>query len=275
NNKYGFLGGLRSSAQLVAYEIPLGLGLLGVVLAAGSLQLDIIMNKQAETGIWYAFAQPLGFVVFLIASFAEAARLPFDLPEAEQELVGGYHTEYAGIKLLLFLVSEFLHMVTAAFLIVIMFLGGWHFWGVTGSAQEVTWIGAFLRFGVLSTKIFAVILFFMVVRWSWPRFRFDQLMNLAWKVMLPLGLLNLVVVATIEEFRPVLQSTLGNSLTTGIAVAGPWIFFIGGLVCAGLLSPSATDNRPIRTSDPFDQERHLKQDRPVNNSSPEINRGLA
>ena len=275
NNKYGFLGGLRSSAQLVAYEIPLGLGLLGVVLAAGSLQLDIIMNKQAETGIWYAFAQPLGFVVFLIASFAEAARLPFDLPEAEQELVGGYHTEYAGIKLLLFLVSEFLHMVTAAFLIVIMFLGGWHFWGITGSTQEVTWIGAFLRFGVLSAKIFAVILFFMVVRWSWPRFRFDQLMNLAWKVMLPLGLLNLVVVATIEEFRPVLQSTLGNSLTTGIAVAGPWIFFVGGLVCAGLLSPSATDNRPIRTTDPFDQERHLKQDRPVNNSSPEINRGLA
>ncbi len=270
NNKYGFLGGLRSSAQLIAYEIPLGLGLLGVVLAAGSLQLDIIMNKQAETGLWYAFAQPLGFVVFLVASFAEAARLPFDLPEAEQELVGGYHTEYAGIKLLLFLVSEFLHMVTAAFLIVIMFLGGWHLWGITGSTQEVTWLGAFLRFGVLSAKIFAVILFFMVVRWSWPRFRFDQLMNLAWKVMLPLGLLNLVVVATIEEFRSALQSTLGNSLTTCVAVGVPWIIFFGGLICAGLLTPSATDNRPIRARDSFDQERHLKQDASMNKQSSEL-----
>ena len=270
NNKYGFLGGLRSSAQLVAYEIPLGLGLLGVVLAAGSLQLDIIMNKQAETGLWYAFAQPLGFVVFLIASFAEAARLPFDLPEAEQELVGGYHTEYAGIKLLLFLVSEFLHMVTAAFLIVIMFLGGWHFWGITGSTQEVTWLGAFLRFGILSAKIFAVILFFMVVRWSWPRFRFDQLMNLAWKVMLPLGLLNLVVVATIEEFRLALQSALGNSLTTSITVGVPWIIFFGGLICAGLLTPSRADNRPIRTHDYFDQERHLEKDEPLNKPSSEL-----
>ena len=270
NNKYGFLGGLRSSAQLVAYEIPLGLGLLGVVLAAGSLQLDIIMNKQAETGLWYAFAQPLGFVVFLIASFAEAARLPFDLPEAEQELVGGYHTEYAGVKLLLFLVSEFLHMVTAAFLIVIMFLGGWHFWGITGSTQEVTWIGAFLRFGILSAKIFAVILFFMVVRWSWPRFRFDQLMNLAWKVMLPLGLLNLVVVATIEEFRPALQSALGNSLTTGITVGVPWIIFFGGLICAGLLTPSRADNRPIRTRDYFDQERHIEKDESLNKPSSEL-----
>ncbi|MGB0654587.1 MAG: NADH-quinone oxidoreductase subunit NuoH [Pirellulales bacterium] len=270
NNKYGFLGGLRSSAQLIAYEIPLGLGLLGVVLAAGSLQLDIIMNKQAETGLWYAFAQPLGFVVFLVASFAEAARLPFDLPEAEQELVGGYHTEYAGIKLLLFLVSEFLHMVTAAFLIVIMFLGGWHLWGITGSTQEVTWFGAFLRFGVLSAKIFAVILFFMVVRWSWPRFRFDQLMNLAWKVMLPLGLLNLVVVATIEEFRSALQSALGNSLTTCVAVGVPWIIFFGGLICAGLLTPSATDNRPIRARDSFDQGRHLKQDASMNKQSSEL-----
>jgi len=234
------------------------------------LQLDIIMNKQAETGLWYAFAQPLGFVVFLVASFAEAARLPFDLPEAEQELVGGYHTEYAGIKLLLFLVSEFLHMVTAAFLIVIMFLGGWHLWGITGSTQEVTWLGAFLRFGVLSAKIFAVILFFMVVRWSWPRFRFDQLMNLAWKVMLPLGLLNLVVVATIEEFRSALQSALGSSLTTGVAVGVPWIIFFGGLICAGLLTPSATDNRPIRARDPFDQERHLKQDALMNKQSSEL-----
>ena len=257
NNKYGFLCGVRSSAQLVAYEIPLGLGLLGVVLAAGSLRLDVIMNAQAETGIWYIFAQPLGFIVFLVASFAEAARLPFDLPEAEQELVGGYHTEYSGIKLLLFLVSEFLHMVTAAFLIVIMFLGGWHLWGVTGSGQEVTWLGAFLRFAVLSSKIFGVILFFMLVRWSCPRFRFDQLMTLAWKVMLPLGLANLVTVATIEEFRPQLSEAVGPATAGWIALLIPWGVFFVGWITAGLLTPSGTDNTPIRTYGPLDVEHYL------------------
>ena len=257
NNKYGFLGGLRSSAQLVAYEIPLGLGLLGVVLAAGSLKLDAIMNAQAESGVWYAFAQPLGFIVFLVASFAEAARLPFDLPEAEQELVGGYHTEYSGIKLLLFLVAEFLHMVTAAFLIVIMFLGGWHLWGVTGSSQEITWVQCLIRFGVLSAKILAVILFFMLVRWSWPRFRFDQLMNLAWKVMLPLGLVNLVAVAAVEEFRPQLVAALGPGIATATAIAIPWVVFFLGWIAAGLLTPSGTDNTPIRTRGPLDVEHEL------------------
>jgi NADH-quinone oxidoreductase subunit H len=227
------------------------------VLAAGSLKLDVIMNAQAESGIWYAFAQPLGFIVFLVASFAEAARLPFDLPEAEQELVGGYHTEYSGIKLLLFLVAEFLHMVTAAFLIVIMFLGGWHLWGVTGSSQEVTWLGAFLRFGVLSAKIFGVILFFMLVRWSWPRFRFDQLMNLAWKVMLPLGIANLVTVATVEEFRPLLVEKFGAGPAGIVALAAPWAVFFLGWIAAGLLTPSGTDNRPIRTHSPLDAEHEL------------------
>ena len=257
NNKYGFLGGLRSSAQLVAYEIPLGLGLLGVVLAAGSLKLDTIMNAQADTGVWYAFAQPLGFLVFLVAAFAEAARLPFDLPEAEQELVGGYHTEYSGIKLLLFLVAEFLHMVTAAFLIVIMFLGGWHLWGVTGSGPVETWTVALIRFGVLSAKILGVILFFMLVRWSWPRFRFDQLMNLAWKVMLPLGLVNLVTVAAVEEFRPQLVAALGEGWAKVVAIGLPWAVFFIGWIAAGMLTPSGTDNTPIRARGPLDIEHEL------------------
>jgi NADH-quinone oxidoreductase subunit H len=257
NNKYGFLGGLRSSAQLVAYEIPLGLGLLGVVLAAGSLKLDTIMDAQASTGVWYAFAQPLGFLVFLVASFAEAARLPFDLPEAEQELVGGYHTEYSGIKLLLVLVAEFLHMVTAAFLIVIMFLGGWHLWGVTGAGPVETWLVALIRFAVLSAKILGVILFFMLVRWSWPRFRFDQLMNLAWKVMLPLGIANLVTVAAVEEFRPQLVSALGEGWAKSAAIAVPWGVFFVGWIAAGIFTPSGTDNTPIRTPGPLDAEHAL------------------
>ena len=115
------------------------MGILGVVLATGSLRLDRIIVEQADTGVWFALAQPLGFVVFVVAAFAEAARLPFDLPECEQELVGGYHTEYSGMKLVLFLTAEFIHMITASFLIVILFLGGWHFWGLTGDPATVTW----------------------------------------------------------------------------------------------------------------------------------------
>jgi len=148
NSKYSFLGGLRSSAQMIAYELPLGLGILGVVLATGSLRLDEIIQTQSASD-WFAVTQPLGFVVFVIAAFAEAARLPFDLPEAEQELIGGYHTEYAGMKLLLFLVAEFLHMITAAFLIVILFFGGWHLpfglTGPSGGGEAIGWGHALLR----------------------------------------------------------------------------------------------------------------------------------
>jgi NADH-quinone oxidoreductase subunit H len=244
NNKYGFLGALRSSAQLIAYEIPLGLGILGVVLAAGSLRLETIIYQQAESGLWNVLVQPLGFSVFMIAAFAEAARLPFDLPECEQELVGGYHTEYAGMKLLLFLIAEFLHMVVAAFLIVILFLGGWHFWGMPAALEQpVTWPLALARVAVLLGKVLLVILFFMVVRWSWPRFRFDQLMNLAWKVMLPLGLVNLVVVAIVLEY----EYTAGLSaapLGRWIAVTVGWGTALLAWTAAALLAPLHTDNRP-------------------------------
>jgi NADH-quinone oxidoreductase subunit H len=241
NNKYAFLGGMRSAAQLISYEIPLGLGILGIVLASGSLRLDAIVQGQVETGVWNVFTQPLGFVVFLVAAFAEAGRLPFDLAETEQELVGGFHTEYSGIKLMMFLVAEYLHMIAASFLIVLLFFGGWHFWGLTGS-EPVAGIGlALLRIIVLLAKFMVVVLFFMVARWSWPRFRFDQLMNLAWKVMLPLGLVNLVAVAFWIEF--------GRSRFTGaaewivMAVCG-WSVLVVSWVVATLLVPSSPDNRP-------------------------------
>lgn len=250
NNKYSFLGGLRSSAQLIAYEIPLGLGILGVVLASGSLRLDRIIIAQAETGVWNVFAQPLGFVVLLIAAFAEAARVPFDLPECEQELIGGYHTEYAGLRLLMYLIAEFLHMVTAAFLIVILFFGGWHFWFLTGSGDEIGgdkigWVVAILRIVIFTVKIMAVILFFMLVRWSWPRFRFDQLMNLAWKVMLPLGLVNLVTVAVLIEYQRPLESKFGFGGTL-LSIAVAWGVAFAAWIAAGKLAPLQTDNRPRR-----------------------------
>ena len=243
NNKYSFLGGLRSSAQLIAYELPLGLGILGVVLATGSLRLEDIIDQQATTGTWNVLVQPLGFLVFVIASFAESARLPFDLPEAEQELIGGYHTEYSGLRLLLYLIAEFLHMVTAAFLITILFFGGWHLWGVTGSgAEPVGWVTALLRVVVLLTKVMGVILFFMLVRWSWPRFRFDQLMALAWKIMLPLGMVNLVIVAVLVEYQDQVLVAVGGSWAALWACL--WAIAIAAWLIAGIVAPLSTDNRP-------------------------------
>lgn len=241
NNKYSLLGGLRSSAQLIAYELPMGLAIVGVVLAAGSLRLEDIIGLQADTGMWNAFAQPVGFIVFVVAAFAEAARLPFDLPEAEQELIGGYHTEYAGMRLIVYLIAEFLHMIAASFLIVIVFLGGWHFWGLTGPTDpaKVTWFHAIARIVVLNVKIFGVIVFFMMIRWSWPRFRFDQLMSLAWKVMLPLGLVNLVAVATIVEYKTSLEAKLGGPWGVTLAM---WGLSLVAWVAAGVLAPLHSDN---------------------------------
>lgn len=258
NSKYSFLGGLRSSAQLIAYELPLGLGLLGVVLAAGSLNLDEIINAQARTGVWFALAQPLGFIVFVVAAFAEAARLPFDLPEAEQELVGGYHTEYSGLKLLLFLVAEFLHMILASFLIVMLFLGGWHLPFITGpvmpagamvdpslaiGAEQIGWGTAILRMIVLHSKIVLVILFFMLVRWSWPRFRFDQLMSLAWKVMLPLGMVNFTAIAIFEELRTYYDPSGVDLMWTLILAVAAWGVCLGAWAVVSIASPMVTDNR--------------------------------
>jgi NADH-quinone oxidoreductase subunit H len=246
NNKYSLLGGLRSSAQLIAYELPMGLAIVGVVLATGSLRLEDVIGVQAQTGMWNAFAQPVGFIVFVVAAFAEAARLPFDLPEAEQELIGGYHTEYAGMRLIVYLIAEFLHMITASFLIVIVFLGGWHFWGLTGADDaNVTWFQAIARIVVLNVKIFGVIVFFMMIRWSWPRFRFDQLMSLAWKVMLPLGLVNLVAVASIVEYRTSLEAKLGGPWGVTGAM---WCLSLVAWIAAGLLAPLHSDNTARKDS---------------------------
>lgn len=238
NNKYSFFGAIRSSAQLISYEIPLGLGILGVIMVSGSLRLDSIIVEQARLGVWNAMAQPLGFVVFCVAAFAEAARLPFDLPEAEQELVGGYHTEYLGIKLIMYMVSEFLHMVLAAFLIVILFLGGWHFWGLTGSADAVSWPVALLRVIVMLAKVMGVILFFMFARWSWPRFRYDQLMDVAWKVMIPWGMINVVVVAVWMQYGRELASWLNITPASGMMAVGWGTLFLCWLATS-IINPTA------------------------------------
>jgi NADH-quinone oxidoreductase subunit H len=243
NNKYSFLGGLRSGAQLIAYEIPLGLGLLGIVLTSGSLRLDVIIARQAERGLWNVLTQPLGFVVFVVAAVAEAERLPFDLPEAEQELVGGYHTEYSGIKLMMYLVAEFVHMITAAFLIAILFFGGWHFWGMP-VGEQISWPVALLRIAILLGKVFAVILMFMVVRWSWPRFRFDQLMNVAWRLMLPWGMLNVVAAAMLAEYGGRLADATGAPEGALLTALG-WCTLGAAWWVGTLWDPTGTDNRPV------------------------------
>jgi NADH-quinone oxidoreductase subunit H len=256
NNKYSFLGGLRSSAQLIAYELPLGLGLLGVVLVAGSLRLDTIIQQQAASGMWNGFTQPLGMVVFCVAAFAEATRLPFDLPEAEQELIGGYHTEYFGIKLMMYLVGEYLHMVSAAFLIVILFGGGWHFWGITGSGDQVTWVEAILRILVLNAKVLGVILFFMVARWAWARFRYDQLMSLAWLVMLPLGMINFAYVAVWAEYGTGIAAKIGLPPSLAMVICG-WAVLIATWLIGTGMTRGLNDNRPRTSVADTDRSRTL------------------
>jgi NADH:ubiquinone oxidoreductase subunit H len=198
NNKYSMLGGLRSSAQLISYEIPLGMSVLGVMLVTGSLNLERIIDYQVHHG-WNIIFQPLAALLFVASVFAECNRLPFDLPEAEQELVGGYHTEYSAMKFALFFLGEYTHMITTSFLVAVLFFGGW---------QLLPWVelpggvaGIILKLLILAGKMALVIIFYMLIRWTLPRFRFDQLMGLTWKVLLPLALVNVVCVLFIKQFH--------------------------------------------------------------------------
>ena len=190
NNKYSLLGGLRSAAQMISYELAMGLSIIGVVMIAGSLELGKIVQAQAGWK-WNVFLQPIGFITFVVAAFAETNRLPFDLPEAEQELVAGYHTEYSGLKFGLFYLSEYANMLTSCAIITTLFLGGWQFPLLDVLGLSDFWL-SLLQVGAFCLKVGVVILFFIVIRWTIPRFRYDQLMNLGWKVMLPLTIANLL-----------------------------------------------------------------------------------
>lgn len=192
NNKYSMMGALRSSAQIISYEIPMGMSVLGIIILSGSLNLETVIGRQLDHG-WNFFYQPLACLLFLTSIFAECNRLPFDLPEAEQELVGGYHTEYSAMKFALFFLGEYTHMITTSFLLMILFFGGWHFPGI--STAESHWV---LKLIVFAVKMFLMIFLFMMVRWTIPRFRFDQLMGIAWKVLIPLSLANLVAVIAVK-----------------------------------------------------------------------------
>jgi len=186
-NKYSLLGGLRAAAQMMSYEVFMGISLMGVVLLAGSFSLTTIVEAQRNR--WFVIPQFLGFVLFLIAGMAEARRLPFDLPEAEAELVAGFHSEYSGMKFGMFFVGEYLGITLISSMITVLFFGGW----------MGPWLPPLVWFLV---KVFAFICFFILLRASLPRLRFDQLMSLGWKVMLPLALVNLVVTgAVVTAFK--------------------------------------------------------------------------
>ncbi len=194
-SKYSLLGGIRSSAQMISYEISMGFSIAGVLLISQSLRPEAIINSQAGW-MWNIIIQPIGFITFLVSAFAETNRLPFDLPEAEPELVGGFHTEYSSMKFAGFFLAEYANMIVASTLIVTLYLGGWQFPYLDKFGLSETW---FVIISVLTfmIKVAALLFFFLWVRWSLPRFRYDQLMNLGWKVMFPLSLLNLVWVAAL------------------------------------------------------------------------------
>jgi NADH-quinone oxidoreductase subunit H len=182
NNKYSLLGSLRSSAQVISYELTIGLAVVSVVLAAGSLSLVEIVNAQQR--LWFVFIQPVGFLLFLIGAIAETSRAPFDLPEAEQELIAGYQTEYGGFRFAMYYIGEYVGIVTMSLLVALLFLGGWH--------------GPILPAPLwLLIKAFVFIFFFIWLRATLPRVRQDQLMALGWKVLVPVGLLNVLATAAV------------------------------------------------------------------------------
>jgi NADH-quinone oxidoreductase subunit H len=191
NSKYSLLGGLRSSAQMISYELAYGLSFAAVILLAGSLSLRGIVEQQDGYWFgfiphWYLFLQPFGFLIYLIAGVAETNRAPFDFPEAEQELVAGYHTEYSSMSFALFFLAEYVNMATVAAVATDLFLGGWH--GPFPLPPGFEWIWFLV-------KVFAILFFYIWMRWTLPRYRYDQLMEFGWKWLLPAAVLNLLVTA--------------------------------------------------------------------------------
>jgi NADH-quinone oxidoreductase subunit H len=194
NSKYPFLGGIRSSAQMISYEISMGMSVIPVFLIAGNLNLSQIISWQTTHG-WLVTYAPLSFIIFIVASFAETNRTPFDLPEAETELVGGYHTEYGSMKFALFFLAEYSNMVATSGMMVTLFFGGWTlpFWGLDQPAHSLA-IGI-VQILIFLLKVCALMVLFIWVRWMWPRFRYDQLMDLGWRRFVPLALLNILITA--------------------------------------------------------------------------------
>ncbi|MFN6339918.1 MAG: NADH-quinone oxidoreductase subunit NuoH [Cyanobacteriota bacterium] len=214
NNKYSLLGGLRAAAQSISYEIPLALAVLAIVMMSNSLSTVDIVNQQTGAGIlsWNIWRQPVGFLIFWICALAECERLPFDLPEAEEELVAGYQTEYAGMKFALFYLGSYINLVLSALLVSVLYLGGWGFpvpvewlaqWlGQSIDAPLVQVITASVGIVMTVLKAYLLVFFAILLRWTVPRVRIDQLLDLGWKFLLPIGLVNLLITAALKLAFP-------------------------------------------------------------------------
>lgn len=214
NNKYSLLGGLRAAAQSISYEIPLALAVLAIVMMSNSLSTVDIVNQQTGAGIlsWNIWRQPIGFVIFWICALAECERLPFDLPEAEEELVAGYQTEYAGMKFALFYLGSYINLVLSALLVSVLYLGGWGFpvpveWltGLLGQSVDAPLVQLITgAVGIVMTilKAYLLVFFAILLRWTVPRVRIDQLLDLGWKFLLPIALVNLLITAALKLAFP-------------------------------------------------------------------------
>ncbi len=197
NSKYPFLGSIRSSAQMISYELAMGLSVVPIFMLVGDLNLSSVITYQADHG-WNILKQPVSFIIFLIAAFAETNRLPFDLPESETELVGGYHTEYSSMKFALFFLGEYAAMIAASAMMVTLFLGGWTLPGLSDPASSL--LGGLLHIVIFGAKMGVFMVIFIWVRWMLPRFRYDQLMDLGWRRFIPLALANILVTALVVAF---------------------------------------------------------------------------
>ncbi len=233
NNKYSLLGSLRASAQVISYEIPLGMSIIGVILYAGSMNIETIVEYQKTHG-WFVLFQPLAFLLFMTSVYAECNRLPFDLPESEQELVGGYLTEYGSLNFGMFMLGEYTHMITTSLLMSLLFFGGWNLFGLEDSFTDPLW-ALVLKAGILAAKMFFFLFLYLIVRWTIPRFRFDQLMTLAWKVMIPLSLLHLLAAMLVKQFE---------APDWVLSVASLGLFLAAGLV--SVATNSGPNNAPRR-----------------------------
>lgn len=196
NNKFSLMGSIRAASQSISYEIAMGLSIIALLMVTQTLSMKEIVSQQAGFLNWNIWAQPLGFLIFLICAFAETNRVPFDLPECETELVGGYHTEYSSMKLGLFMFSEYINMFVASAVMASLYFGGYNFPFMDSLPLSANWI-AIIGLFVFFIKIFAFIFFFMWIRWTLPRFRYDQLMNLGWKVLIPLAIANIVITGVV------------------------------------------------------------------------------
>jgi len=280
NNKYAFLGGLRASAQMVSYEVALGLSLVTVLMLAGNVTLTRIVWQQQELDLWFALPLSLGFILFLISAFAETNRLPFDMPEAESELVTGYHTEYSSMKFSMFFIAEYAHMLTASALMATLFFGGWDlpgawdnaFWyegmlisgfDAAGApiAANPAWWKTLLTLGAFAAKTAFFLFVYIWVRWTLPRFRYDQVMSLGWKVMLPTGLAYVMLVAATILVLDLLEVPYG--LTFGLVLTA-----VSGACTAGFLFFLDRDRVISGASIPYRQDRPVRL--PVTEVGPEV-----